>query len=135
MHGRRRSFEPVPEEIEETASTVLDAAFAVHTKLGPGLLESIYQAALLREIAKRELEAEAEVPVKVTYEGEVLPVDLRVDVLVEDHLILELKAVDDLHDRHTAQVLTYLKATDHRLGLLLNFGALHMRHGIKRVVL
>lgn len=135
VYGDRRTFQPIPDELEETASDVLDAAFAVHSKLGPGLLESVYQAALLRELADRSLQVEAEVDIPVRYEGEILDVSLRLDILVEDRLILELKAADDLHEKHTAQLLTYLKATGRRLGFLLNFGAPHLREGVKRVVL
>lgn len=135
VYGDRSSFQPIPGELEETASDVLDAAFAVHSNLGPGLLESVYQAALLRELADRCLQAEAEVDIPVRYEGEFLDVDLRLDIVVEDRLILELKAADELHEKHTAQLLTYLKVTGCRLGFLLNFGATHLREGVKRVVL
>lgn len=135
MTRSRNPFAPIPPELDELASKTLDAAFRVHSRLGPGLLEGVYQAALLMELRDRGLAAQPEVDVPIRYEGEVLPVGLRIDILVEDRLVLELKAADEIDATHEAQLLTYLKASERRLGLLLNFGARHLRNGIKRMVL
>ncbi len=127
--------EAVGEDIESLASVVLDGAFAVHRSLGPGLLESVYEACLCHEMAKRGISHQRQVVLPVTYDGVIVEAGLRLDLLVADRLIVELKAVDALAPIHTAQVLTYLKLTGYPLGLLLNFNTQHLKDGIRRVVL
>lgn len=121
-------------ELNRVGDIILDGAFKVHSQLGPGLLESAYQACLLHELQSRELVVKREVPVPIAYDGLKLDVGFRVDLLVNDKVVVELKAVDKLLPIHMAQVLTYLKLTGCRLGYLLNFNVVHLRDGIKRVV-
>lgn len=116
------------------SKTVLDCAFKVHTALGPGLLESAYQACLFYELTQKGLFVEKEKPVPMVYEGVQLDAGFRIDLLVERSLILELKSVNQLDQIHTAQLLTYLKLTNLRFGLLLNFNVISLKDGIKRVV-
>ncbi len=118
----------------ELAKTVVDAAIEVHRTLGPGYLESVYENALAEELRLRNVACEQQAAVSVNYKG--LQVgEGRIDLLVEDELIVELKTVDSLHPTHHAQVISYLKATGKTLGLLLNFNVPLLRDGIKRIVL
>ena len=107
----------------------------VHSELGPGLLESVYETCLAYELAQRGLKVERQVPVNVRYKEQEFDSALRLDLLVEGSVIVELKAVEEIAPIHTAQALTYLKLTGKKLCLLLNFNTVHLRHGIKRVVL
>lgn len=120
---------------EELAKMVIGAAIEVHRELGPGLLESAYQACLIKELEEIGLTVKSEVSLPIVYKGLKLDHGYRIDILVEDKLVLELKAVEALTDVHIAQMLTYLKLGDHRLGLLLNFHVKLMKQGIKRVIL
>jgi len=126
---------PIPARVEQVAKAVVDAAFHVHYQLGPGLLESVYEMCLFHAITKRGLKAERQVPVPVVFDGVELEAGFRLDLLVEDCLIVEVKAVEALIPVPRAQVLTYLKLTGHRLALLINFNVPLIRDGIKRVVL
>jgi GxxExxY protein len=118
----------------EIGNIVVDAALAVHTALGAGLLESAYEACLQYELAKRGLQIRSQVQLPIVY-GEIrLEAGYRVDLVVEERVIVEVKAVERLLPIHTAQVLSYLKLGNYRLGYLLNFNVEHMRSGIKRVV-
>jgi GxxExxY protein len=121
--------------VNQAASVVVDAAFAVHKVLGPGLLESVYEACLAHELAKRGVRFERQVTLPVEYDGIRLDAGLRLDLLVERCLVVELKSVLDLMPIHEAQLLTYLKLTGHRLGLLINFNVPLIRDGIKRIAL
>jgi GxxExxY protein len=112
---------------------VLTSATAVHRELGPGLLESVYQAALMIELAERGVAAKAEVPVNARYRGIDLGLGFRADIIVDDRLLLELKGVEKIVDAHIAQVISYLKLLGLRRGYILNFGAALMKDGIKRV--
>lgn len=117
------------------AKAALDAAFAVHSELGPGLLESTYKACLAYELSKRGLRAMVEVPVPVVYDGKKLAdVGYRVDLLVEGELIVEVKAVEAVAPVHVAQLVSYLRLSNKRLGLLLNFNVVSLRDGIYRRV-
>lgn len=113
---------------------VVDAAFKIHSTLGPGLLESVYKAILVHELRQRGLHVEFEVPVPVTWEGLHLEIGFRADVIVEGKLVLELKSVKQIDPVHKKQLLTYLRLTDCRLGLLINFGVALVKDGITRVV-
>ena len=115
--------------------SIVDAALKVHTALGPGLLESAYEACLAHELSKRGFGVCRQVPLSVGYEGIALDLGYRLDLLVEDGVVVELKAVEKLLPLHLSQMLTYLKLGGYRLGYLLNFNVRHMREGIKRVVL
>ena len=125
----------IPAEIEAIARTVLDGAFAVHRALGPGLLESAYEACLAHDLGRRGMTIARQVNVPVSYEGLQLDAGFRLDLLAADAVIVEVKAVERFTPLHTAQVMTYLKLTGKRLGLLINFNTPLLRDGIKRVVL
>jgi GxxExxY protein len=117
----------------ELARIVVDAAFRVHTTLGPGLLESVYRLALAYELGKRGVSVECEVPVHIEYDGCVLGEGFRADLVAEDCLVLETKSVERSAPVHKKQLLTYLRLMDKRLGLLINFGANLLKDGITRV--
>lgn len=120
-------------ELNQLTSRVLDAAYAVHSALGPGLLESAYKACLQFELEKRGLKVAAEVPVPVVYAGQKLAdVGYRIDLLVEDHVVIEIKALEAIAPVHKAQLLSYLRLAKKRVGLLLNFNVEHLRDGITR---
>ena len=126
-------FVDPPEEVERLASAVIDAAFEVHTELGPGYPESVYQRALLIELELRQIAAQREARIDVAYKTR--PVGYGVaDFLVEERLIIELKAADEISSAHLAQARSYNKAADLHLALVINFGAEHLRNGIRRVV-
>lgn len=123
------------EEINERTGQVVDAAMKVHTFLGPGLLESTYEACLGHELKLRGLSISTQYPVPLVYEGLNLEVGYRADLIVENAIIVELKAVDKLVPVHEAQLLSYLRLTGFRVGLLINFHEEHLRDGIRRRVL
>ena len=127
--------ETTSEEIERVATAIVDAAFRVHTRLGPGLLESAYLAIMACELRKRGFEVRHEVPVPIVYDEVRLDAGYRLDLLVNGCVIVEIKAVDKLHPVHDAQLLTYLKLTGIRLGFLINFNTKLIKDGLKRVVL
>ena len=127
--------EPVSAEIDEIARSVVDSAFRVHKILGPGLLESVYEQCLCHELSKRSISFKSQVSLPIIYDEIRLDAGLRLDILVEDLIIIELKAVEKMHQIYKAQLLTYLKLTGLRLGLLINFNVLLIRDGIKRVIL
>lgn len=114
---------------------MVDAAIRVHRSLGPGLLESAYQHCLAYELRQRGLHVECEMPLPITYDGQQIDAGYRVDMLVEDCLIIENKAVDELLPIHQAQLLTYMRLRGCRLGLLLNWNVKLMKDGIRRMIL
>jgi len=118
----------------QISKIVLDAAFKVHTKLGPGLLESAYRECLFYELKQVGLDVRKEVPLPLVYEKVKLDVGYRVDLLIDNKFIVELKSVDKLNEVHLAQTLTYLKLSKIKLGLLMNFNVARLKHGIKRVI-
>ena len=119
---------------EELGREIVDAAFAVHKELGPGLLESVYELCLADELISRGLGIRPQVPVPLNYKERKLESGFRLDILVENSIILELKAVEGLAPVHTAQVLTYLRLSNLSLGFLINFNEALIRDGIKRIV-
>jgi GxxExxY protein len=129
------SFEPVPADVEHVAKVVVDAAYRVHKALGPGLLESVYEVCLAHELRQRKLVVATQVALPVVYDGAKLDAGLRLDMLVADCLIVEVKAVEAMNPVFKAQLLTYLKLSGHGLGLLINFNVPVIKNGIKRVVL
>jgi GxxExxY protein len=128
-------LEPLPPELGVLSGRVIDAAFKVHKTLGPGLLESVYERCLCRELARRGIPHRSQLSLPVLYDGVLLEAGLRIDLIIDGKIIVELKAVEKIHPIHTAQLLTYLKLTSLRLGLLLNFNVPLIRDGIRRVVL
>jgi GxxExxY protein len=127
--------DPIPADADAIAKAVVNCAFLVHTKLGPGLLESVYEVCLAHELHKAGIAFEKQCSLPVVYDGIYLDAGLRLDFLVGGSLIVELKAVESLLPIHHAQLLTYLKLTGHRLGLLINFNVPLIKDGIRRVVL
>ena len=118
----------------EISYKIRGSIFAVCNQLGPGLLESIYEAALYYQMRKDGLKVQRQIPVAVIYDGIVLPVEYRLDILVEDKVVVELKSVETLLRVHHKQLLTYLKITEKRLGLLVNFNTDDIAHSIFRLV-
>jgi len=125
----------VPIEASRAATQIVDAAYRVHTSLGPGLMESVYEACMEHELTKRELKVKRQVSQAVVYDGINIDAGLRIDLLVNDCVIVELKAVENLLPVHKAQLITYLKLTGLRLGLLINFNVPVIKDGIKRIAL
>jgi GxxExxY protein len=124
----------VPAEVEQLAKLVVDAVFAVHMELGPGLLESAYEACLSHDLRLRGVNHQVQLPVPLAYKGILIEVGYRADMVVEEKLLIELKAVDQLLPVHTAQVITYLRLKKFPLGLLVNFNEVLIKHGIHRVL-
>ena len=121
-------------ELSLLSGAVIGAAIEVHRVLGPGLLESAYELALERELRLRDMQVERQKPIPLEYKGTALGDGFRIDLLVDDELIVEVKAVDGLLPIHEAQLLTYLRLTAIRLGLLINFNEKTLKEGVKRVV-
>ncbi|MCC5897389.1 MAG: GxxExxY protein [Phormidium sp. BM_Day4_Bin.17] len=122
------------EELRDLSGKVIGAAIVVHRELGPGLLESAYERCLAYELQQQGLNVEQQVPQPVIYKGVQLECGYRLDLLVEEQLIVELKAVPELLPIHKAQILTYLKLRQLRLGLLINFNVPLLKQGIQRIV-
>jgi GxxExxY protein len=120
-------------ELNEISGHVVDAAMKVHSALGPGLLENAYEACLRYELEKRGVRVKAQVGLPVVYDGKQIDLGYRLDLLVEDAVIVELKAVEKIAPIHEAQLLSYLKLSGKKLGLLINFNVLHLKDGIKRM--
>jgi GxxExxY protein len=112
---------------------IIQCAIAVHTKLGPGLMESAYKECLFYELKKSSLKVEKEKPLPLVYEEVKLECGYRIDLFVEDMIVIEVKSVEALNDIHLAQTLTYLKLAEKRIGLLINFNVVRLREGIKRI--
>jgi iron complex transport system substrate-binding protein len=119
--------------INDISGVIIDTAHHIHSKLGPGLLESVYEIILAKELQNRGLKIERQKPVPIVYEGIKFEEAFRADLIVEDQIIVELKSVETLAPVHSKQLLTYLRLLDFRLGLLLNFGAPVMKDGIFRI--
>ena len=118
----------------QIARQVLDAAFLVHTKLGPGLLETVFEVVLAHELRKRKLSVQRQVPMPVVYDGIRFDEAFRIDLLVGSKVIVELKSIECLSRLHAKQLLTQLRLANLKLGLLMNFGEHHLKDGIKRVI-
>jgi GxxExxY protein len=127
------SFQPIPEEDDRISHEIIGAAIEVHRILGPGFLEKIYERAMIHELGLRGLPVVPQREILVPYKGIEIP-GQRLDLLVGERVILELKAIDELHPIHEAQLLSYLKATGLRIGLLVNFNVRMMKDGIRRRV-
>ena len=130
-----KNYERIPQSVEDVGRAVLNAAFKVHTALGPGLLESVYQTCTAYEITQSGLLAPTEVALPVVYKDVKLDAGLRLDMLVENCVIVEFKAVEEMNPVYTAQIISYLKLTGFRLGYLINFNVIHLKDGIKRIAM
>ena len=131
---QKKFYAPVPLDVEKIGKAVLDAAFKVHTALGPGLLESVYETCTAYELVQGGFSAPTQPGLPVTYQGIKMDAGLRPDMIVNDRVIVEFKLVDTMHPIFDAQLITYLKLTGIRLGFLINFNVVHLKDGIKRIV-
>lgn len=122
-------------ELNELSNKIIGCVYKVHSELGPGLLESTYEVCLEYELLKAGLAVERQKPLPVTYDNIRLEAGYRIDLLVNSQIILELKSVDEIALIHKAQLMTYLKLTGLKLGLLINFNVLQMKTGIKRIIM
>ena len=129
------TYQDVPPALNILSNELIGLAIKVHKALGPGLLESSYKECLFYEISRAGYFAEKEKTLPLIYETVKLDVGYRIDIFVENKLVIEVKAVDALAEIHTAQVLTYLKLSGNRLGLLINFNVTLLKNGIKRLVI
>jgi GxxExxY protein len=118
----------------QLSKIILDCSFKVHTKLGPGLLESVYETALAYELRKIGLEVKTEIGIPIVYDDINFDIGFRLDILVNEKVIIEIKSVEKIMDVHPKQLLTYLKLTNKKLGLLINFNSSSLRDGITRIV-
>ena len=118
----------------EISKIIVDCAFQIHTKLGPGLLESVYEAVLTELLRKRGLRVERQVPIPIRFEGLTFDEGFRADLVVDEKVIIELKSVEQTAPVHRKQVITYIRLADKRLGLLINFGEALIKDGIIRLV-
>ena len=130
----KKVFQPIPPDVERVGKSVLDAAFKVHTVLGPGLLESVYQTAVKHVLETNGTPVETEVKLPIVFEGLKLETGLRIDVLVAKCVIAELKSFENMNPVYEAQLMTYLRLSKVRLGFLINFNVPHLKDGIKRIV-
>jgi len=121
-------------KINTITSEIIRAAMVVHSALGPGLLESVYQACLTHLLRQNGLSVETERPIPVSFNGIRFDLGFRLDLLVEEQVVVEVKALRRIQPVHSAQLLSYMKLSDKKVGLLLNFHVRHMRHGIQRLV-
>ena len=131
---QKKLYAPIPPSVEKIGKSVLDAAYKVHTALGPGLLESVYETCTAYEINQCGLRVATQVALPVRYQDIKMDAGLRPDMIVEDSVIVEFKAVETMHPIYDAQLITYLKLTGIRLGFLINFNVVHLKDGIKRLV-
>jgi len=121
--------------VKDVSFEIIGAAIEVHKVMGPGLLESVYEDCLEYELIQRKLSFQRQVSIPINYKGEILHYKYRIDFIVEDCIVLELKSVDYLIKIHEAQLITYLKLTKKKIGLLINFNSLCLKDGIKRLIL
>lgn len=128
-------FEETSTREERVAAEIVDAAYTVHKKLGPGLLEKVYEVCLCHELSKRKLSSERQINLPITYDGMTFDEGLRLDVLVENLIIIEIKAADKTNPVWQAQLLSYLRLTGKRIGFLINFNTPLIKNGIKRIIL
>jgi len=133
MRGDLARLEPGSEH-NRVSGLVVESAIAVHRQLGPGLLESVYERCLDIELAERELKVKRQVVLPIHYNNQRIDAALRIDLLVEDRVIVEVKAVDQLLPVHEAQLLTYLRLSGRKVGLLINFNTPQLKQGVRRLV-
>ena len=132
---RAMNYNPLSKREESIAEKIVDTAYNVHKILGPGLLEKVYEVCFCHEISKRGLKYKRQVDIPIVYDGMTFDEGLRIDVLVEELIICELKAVDQMNSVWEAQIISYLKLTGKRLGFLINFNVPLIKNGIKRIIL
>ena len=121
-------------ELNKFGAVILDSSIEVHKQLGPGLLESVYELSLFKELSSRKVKAQRQVPIPVLYKGENLNAEFKIDILVENEIVIELKAVEIILPVHRAQLLTYLRLSEKKLGYLINFNVPKLVDGFNRIV-
>jgi GxxExxY protein len=131
----KKEFETLPIDLEEVGKKIIDCAYQIHKNLGPGLLEKVYEICFCHELHKKGLQFQRQLDVPIVYDGLVFEEGLRLDVLVENKIICELKAIEIVNPVWDAQVLSHMKLTNKRLGYLINFNVSNIGHGIKRFIL
>ena len=131
---QRKIYAPIPTDVEKVGKAVLDAAFKVYTALGPGLLESVYETCTAFELRESGMQAPTQVALPVTYKDIQMDAGLRLDMMVENCVIVEFKSVEIMNPVYDAQLITYLKLTGVRLGFIINFNVVRLKDGIKRIV-
>ena len=119
----------------EITRKIIGLAIKIHQTLGPGLLESVYQQCLFYELRNANIKVEKEVLVPLTYENLKFETGFRMDLLVENKIVIELKAVENIHEKHISQVLTYLKLSNNKIGLLINFNEKYLKDGVRRIII
>lgn len=129
------NYIPLSNKEEQIAKAIVNSTFAVHKQLGPGLLEKVYEVCLCHELSKRKMRFKRQVDIPINYDGIIFDEGLKLDVLVEDLVICELKAVDEVNPVWEAQILSHLKLANKRLGFLINFNVPIIKRGIKRYIL
>ncbi len=132
--GHKEYFISIPESTERIAKLIVESAFTVHRKLGPGLLEKVYEICLCHELKKRGLYYKRQIDIPIVYDNITFDEGLRLDLLVEDCIICELKALENVNPVWEAQILSHLKLTGKRLGFLINFNVSKMKEGIRRFI-
>lgn len=135
MHDEHDGTEPVSPEVNQIGRAVMDAAFAVHRELGPGLLESVYEHCLAADLIRAGLSVERQLAIPVSYRGERIDAGFRLDLFIDRKVVVEIKSIDALAAIHTAQLLTYLRFSQVRLGYLINFNTTKLKDGFRRLVL
>jgi GxxExxY protein len=133
-NSHKKQFEPVPSEIEDIGKKIVHAAYTVHKELGPGLLEKVYEICFSHELSKVGLNIKRQVELPIVYDGLIFEEGLRLDILVENIIICEIKAIDQVNPIWEAQVLSHLKISGLRLGYLINFNVVNIGQGIKRFI-
>lgn len=123
-----------PSRVNQVSGAIVNSAMKIHTQLGPGLLESVYEACLAQELRNRGFWVETQVGLPVVYEGKKLDLGYRIDLLVDNLVIVEIKCIDGIHPVHEAQLLSYLRLSGKSVGLLINFHVARLKEGIKRMV-
>lgn len=134
-NSKTGTYQPIPQETELIGRRTLDAAFKVHSALGPGLLEGVYEKALAYELNKQRIMVERQKRIPIKYDDQILESGFFCDLLIDQRVIVELKAVATINPIFHAQLLTYLRLSGIRLGYLINFNTIHLKDGIKRMVL
>lgn len=127
--------EPISEKLEQIGKEIVDSAYRVHKELGPGLLESVYEECMLHDLRRKGIKVEQQVSLPIEFDGHLLANKLRIDMLVEDEIVVENKAVVEMYSLFESQLLTYLKLGKKRLGYLINYNVPLIKNGIKRFVI
>ena len=129
------NHEPLSDELERIGKEIVDSAYRVHKELGPGLLESVYEECMMYDLKRKGLKVEQQVCVPIEFDGHTLTNNLRMDMLVEDQVVVENKAVVEMYPLFESQLLTYLRLSNKRLGFLINYNVPLIKNGIKRFVI